>query len=226
MGPEPTTDTFTLIEYGEREVIPGNALVAQGDNAFAPLKRFGAGFLNRLHCARMKSPALREFTCVDTPGVLSGKKQGLEGRKYDFKGVSDWFAERASRILVLFDVRKLDISDEFSEMVKMLGKHAGKVRVLLNKCDAVSTRELLHVYGALMFQLGPVIATPEVPKLFLSSFWDRPLQTNGEEMLNLMSEEKIKLIHDMGQINRSHRHACVEDFARRASFVKVHALLV
>jgi EH domain-containing protein 1 len=42
-------------------------------------------------------------------GVLSGEKQRM-GRAYDFTSITKHFAERADRILLLFDAHKLDIS--------------------------------------------------------------------------------------------------------------------
>ena len=57
---------------------------------------------------------------------------------------------------------KLDISDEFREVVRALDGQHDKVRCLLNKADAVDADELFRVYGALMWSLGKVVNTPEV----------------------------------------------------------------
>ena len=37
-----------------------------------------------------------------------------------------WLAERADRILVLFDAHKLDISDEFSQILNIIKPHSEK----------------------------------------------------------------------------------------------------
>ncbi len=37
---------------------------------------------------------------------------------YDFPEIIEWFAERADRILLLFDAHKLDISDEFKSAIE------------------------------------------------------------------------------------------------------------
>ena len=51
---------------------------------------------------------------------------------------------------------KLDISDEFEEVLKSLDGNHDKVRCLLNKADQVAPQELFRVYGALLWSLGKV----------------------------------------------------------------------
>lgn len=84
--------------------------------------------------------------------------------------MAEWFAERADLILLLFDAHKLDISDELKRVIEVLRPHDDKVRVILNKADAVSEQELMRVYGALMWSLGKVINTPEVMRVYCGSF--------------------------------------------------------
>lgn len=76
--------------------------------------------------------------------------------------VSQWFARRADVILLVFDPYKLDISDEFKETINSLKGHEDKVRIVLNKADSVTQKQLIRVYGALMWSLGKLIKTPEV----------------------------------------------------------------
>lgn len=48
IGPEPTTDSFIAVMYGENEgSTPGNALVVDPKKPFRKLSRFGNAFLNR-----------------------------------------------------------------------------------------------------------------------------------------------------------------------------------
>lgn len=176
IGPEPTTDRFIAVMYGEKEgVIPGNALVVDPKKHFRPLSKFGNSFLNRLQCSQVDSPVLKGISIVDTPGILSGEKQRVD-RGYDFTGVLEWFAERVDRIILLFDAHKLDISDEFRRSIEALRGHDDKIRIVLNKADMIDHQQLMRVYGALMWSLGKVLQTPEVARVYIGSFWDQPLR--------------------------------------------------
>ena len=84
---------------------------------------------------------------MDTPGILSGEKQRTS-RGYDFTGVLKWFADRADRILLLFDAHKLDISDEFKLSIEALHGNDDKIRIVLNK---VKNCENYNLYFTLTF---------------------------------------------------------------------------
>ena len=48
IGPEPTTDTFHVVDYGEEDgKIPGNVLAVDNKKPFTQLKQFGGTFLSR-----------------------------------------------------------------------------------------------------------------------------------------------------------------------------------
>ena len=73
IGPEPTTDKFIAVVYGEEgsPVIKGNSLTGVSDLPFAGLSTFGGSFLNKFEAAIVDSPRLKSMTIIDTPGVLS-----------------------------------------------------------------------------------------------------------------------------------------------------------
>lgn len=176
IGPEPTTDGFIAVMYGDTErVIPGNALVVDSKKPFRPLSKFGNAFLNRFQCSQQPSTVLKGLSIIDTPGILSGEKQWV-GRGYDFTGVLEWFAERVDRIILLFDAHKLDINDEFRRSIEALKAHDDKIRIVLNKADMVDHQQLMRVYGALMWSLGKVLGTPEVARVYIGSYWNEPLR--------------------------------------------------
>lgn len=81
-----------------------------------------------------------QVAIVDTPGILSGAKQRFE-RNYNYVEVTEWFANRADLILLLFDPYKLDISDEFKAIIQLLKGHDDKVpaSAILGNCLKVDT---------------------------------------------------------------------------------------
>ena len=224
IGPEPTTDRFVAVMHSEDDrVIPGNVLAADPTKQFRTLERFGNSFLQRFECSAANSPVLEGITLIDTPGVLSGEKQRT-ARGYDFEGVIEWFAQRSAMIILLFDAHKLDISDEFRRCIASLKGNEEKIRIVLNKADLVTTQQLMRVYGALMWSLGKVLSTPEVARVYVGSFWDRPLHV--DDMRKLFEAEEEDLFHDMQQLQRRDATRKVNDLIRRARLAKVHCFVI
>ncbi|XP_060519036.1 EH domain-containing protein 1-like isoform X2 [Cylas formicarius] len=224
IGPEPTTDKFIAVMYGENEgVIPGNALVVDPKKQFRPLSTFGNAFLNRFQCSLLKSPVLKGMSVIDTPGILAGEKQRID-RGYDFTGVLEWFAERVDRIILLFDAHKLDISDEFRRSIEAVRGHDDKIRIILNKADMVDHQQLMRVYGALMWSLGKVLQTPEVVRVFIGSFWDQPLSYDMNR--KLFEDETQDLFRDFQSLPKNSALRKLNDLIKRARMAKVHALII
>jgi len=139
VGPEPTTDRFTAILYGQDDkIIPGAALCSQNFRPFTGLNPFGNNFLSRMEGVELNSAILHNVTLIDTPGILSGAKQ--RNRSYDYDAVMRWFAERADLIIIMFDAHKLDISDEMKQVIELMIPHLDKIRIVLNKADTISTQ--------------------------------------------------------------------------------------
>jgi GTPase SAR1 family protein len=224
VGPEPTTDRFVAVMHGDDDqVIPGNAVAADPNKQFQTLQKFGNAFLQRFECSTTASPVLEGITIIDTPGVLSGEKQRT-ARGYDFEGIIEWFAQRSAMIILLFDAHKLDISDEFHRCIKALKGNEEKVRIVLNKADMVTPQQLLRVYGAQMWSLGKVLSTPEVARVYVGSFWDRPLEI--DDMRKLFEAEEQDLFQDIQQLQRRDATRKMNDLIRRARLAKVHCLVI
>ncbi|XP_016400070.1 EH domain-containing protein 4-like [Sinocyclocheilus rhinocerous] len=218
IGPEPTTDGFIAVMYNENEgIVPGNALVVDPKKPFRKLNAFGNAFLNRFICSQMPNQVLQSISIIDTPGILSGEKQRIS-RGYDFSEVLRWFGERVDRIILLFDAHKLDISDEFSQAIKAFRGQDDKIRVVLNKADQVDTQQLMRVYGALMWSLGKVINTPEVVRVYLGSFWAKPLQ--NAENRHLFEAETQDVFRDIQSLPRNAALRKLNDLIKRARLAK------
>jgi hypothetical protein len=210
---------------GESErLLPGNAATVQAELPFSGLSHFGTSFLSKFAVAFTDSSLTENITLVDTPGVLSGDKQRL-GRSYDFAKVVEWFAQRSDMILLLFDAHKLDISDEFRNVIQVLKGHDEKIKIVLNKADSITNQQLMRVYGALMWSLGKVINTPEVMRVYVGSFWN---PASDFERLNhdLISTEHQDLIEDLKNLPRQSAIRKVNELVKRARLVRVHAYII
>lgn len=228
IGPEPTTDRFVVVMSGPDErSIPGNTIAVQADMPYSGLTSFGTAFLSKFECSQMPHPLLEHITFVDTPGVLSGEKQRTQ-RSYDFTGVTSWFAAKCDLILLLFDPHKLDISDEFKRVIGSLRGHDDKIRVVLNKADQVDTQQLMRVYGALLWSLGKVLNTPEVMRVYIGSFNDKPVNEAaigpiGKELFEM---EQDDLISDLKDIPKKACDRRINEFVKRARAAKIHAYII
>lgn len=228
IGPEPTTDRFVVVMSGPDErSIPGNTIAVQADMPYSGLTTFGTAFLSKFQCSQMPHPLLEHITFVDTPGVLSGEKQRTQ-RSYDFTGVTSWFAAKCDLILLLFDPHKLDISDEFKRVIGSLRGHDDKIRVVLNKADQVDTQQLMRVYGALMWSLGKVLNTPEVMRVYIGSFNDRPVNEAaiGPIGKELFEREQDDLLSDLKDIPKKACDRRINEFVKRARAAKIHAYII
>lgn len=224
IGPEPTTDRFTVLLNGpEERTIPGNALSVHADLPFRGLERFGVSFLNRFEGSQLPSSVLRSVTLVDTPGILSGEKQRVN-RGYDFTKVVSWFAERADLIILLFDAHKLDISDELKGTIDAVKGHEDKIRCILNKADQIDRQQLMRVYGALLWSLGKTISSPEVVRVYCGSFWQEPLKNldNAE----LFEQEEKDLMKDLAILPRQSAVRKINELVKRIRKVKTLAYVI
>jgi len=224
IGPEPTTDRFEVISHGKEDnKVPGNVLAVDGTKQFGKLQKFGGAFLSRFEGIETDSDVLKSLTLLDTPGILAGEKQSVN-RGYDFTQVLKWFAERADRILLLFDAHKLDISDEFKSAIDAIKGEGDKIRIILNKADMLKKQQQMRIYGALMWSLSKILNSPEVPRVYVGSFWSEPLQNDDNR--ELFEQEQDDLISDLKSLPRNATIRKMNDLIKRTRAVKVHAQVI
>jgi len=155
---------------------------------------------------------------IDSPGILAGEKQNCD-RGYNYVEVLEWFASRVDLVLVLFDAHKLDISDELRRAIEALGRFDEKIRIILNKADGVDGQELMRVYGALMWSLGKVLVAPEVPRVYIGSWWDG--QLGNASFRTLFELEEQDLFKDFRLMPRSAALRKLNDLIKRARLARV-----
>ncbi|EED91328.1 eh domain-containing protein, partial [Thalassiosira pseudonana CCMP1335] len=228
IGPEPTTDKFMALFYGgdkdKDSSDDGNTLTVTRNLPFSSLSQFGSAFLNHFVGSSSSSPLLKRITFIDTPGVLSGEKQRIN-RTYDFAQVAKWFADRSDLILLLFDAHKLDISDEFKNVIDTISQHNGdKIRCVLNKADAVTREQLVRVYGSLMWSMGKIFDSPEVVRVYTGSYWNGSLVNNDFE--HMFEKDEQLLVRELVDLPRCAAERKVNQMVNRIRLVKVHACIL
>lgn len=221
---DPITDRFITLIFDENErTIPGNALVDDPKHQFRSLASFGNAFLNHFQCSKVSSAILQNLTIVDTPGILTGENRN-DDRGYDFVGVLKWFAERVDRIVMVFDSRKLDISEEFRRSIDVLHDYDEKIRIVLNVADVTDNGELMRIYGALMWSLGRVLNSPEVVRVYIGCFGDQPLRFNGDRQL--FEDDGKCLLEDLQSTMRYSTMRQLNDLVKRARLAKINAYIM
>ena len=225
IGPEPTTDRFVAVMNGKAEGDARERCCHGLFKAVQSLEQVWKRLLKQVRSESMPVPNTQRYLlCRYSRGPL-GEKQRI-GRSYDFAALIEWFATRADRILLLFDAHKLDISDEFRRSIEMLKGHDDKIRVVLNKSDRVSNQQLMRVYGAMMWSLGKVVRSPEVLRVYISSFWDKPYADVGASNADLFDKERNDLLADLRSLPRNSAVRKINELIKRSRLCKVHALLV
>ncbi len=172
IGPEPTTDRFTILQYGKKDqLMKGDAFIREKNQArFSAAKKLGSEFVNSIQGAWSDSKFLLNYSIVDTPGMLSNGKD--TPRSYDMQDALHFFAEEAAIIIFMFDVSKVDINKETHNAFQVLSPYYDKIRFVLNKAHEKPMSDLLHIYGAMLWHLGLVYQKTEVPHIYLTSFPD------------------------------------------------------
>ena len=75
-----------------------------------------------------------------------------------------------------------------------------------------------------MWSLGKVMATPEVPRVYVGSFWDQKREKNDNSAL--FEREENDLLQELESLPIRAPLRKLNDFIRRAALAKVHALIM
>ena len=118
----------------------------------------------------------------------------------------------------------MDISDEFKRSIEVLRRNDEKIRIVLNKADMIDSQQLMRVYGALMWSLGKVLHTPEVSRVYIGSFWDKPFQYDF--FRRLFELESQDLFKDLQSLPKNAALRKLNDLIKRCRLAKVHAYIM
>jgi len=99
-----------------------------------------------------------------------------------------------------------------------------KIRVVLNKADGIGGQQLMRVYGALMWSLGKVMGTPEVIRVYIGSFWDKPYKNIENE--KLFKAEQQDLLDDLNLLPRNATIRKVNELVKRARTLRAHMFVM
>jgi hypothetical protein len=119
---------------------------------------------------------------------------------------------------------KLDISDELSAVIKIMKGNEDKIRVVLNKADAISVQQLMRVYGALMWSLGKVFETPEVCRVYIGSFWANP--PANPDTRDLLQAEMDDLLEDLRELPKQSAVRKVNELVKRMRLLRAHTYIL
>ncbi|CAG9532371.1 unnamed protein product [Cercopithifilaria johnstoni] len=227
IGPEPTTDCFTVIYHSANaSTVMGTSLASDNTLPFQSLNMFGSSFLTRMRGATLPAKLLEYITFMDTPGILSGQKQ-RSSRGYDFASVVNYIAGKVDMIVLLFDTSKLDISDEYKQVIQCLKGNEEKIKIVLNKADQVGAAELIRVRGALMWSLSRILESPEVPKVFIGSFCTEDSRDAiSSEVHEIFTQEYIDFFDELKLLPSGCNVRKLNDVIKRAKKLKIHALIM
>ncbi len=85
-------------------------------------------------------------------------------------------------------------------------------------------KELMRVYGALMWSLGKVFGTPEVARVYVGSFWDQAHRYETNQ--RLFYAEERDLFTDLQSLSRSATLRKVNDLIKRVRTLRAHAQIM
>jgi len=100
----------------------------------------------------------------------------------------------------------------------LLQGREAQIRIVLNKADSLEFHELMRVYGALFWNLSPLINVTEPPRVYVGSFWSIPF--SGQTVHHdLFHREEVLLLQDLYSV-------VVGAIETRLALVRQHAVRV
>lgn len=226
----PATDKFfAILEEEKDDEIPGTSLVNNTSQPFTSLKAsFSDNFLQNFHGATMRSRGegdiLEDLIVIDSPGTLDSDG----GRNYNYPGAMGWFARRAALIVIFFDVNKMGVSREMTQVLDSIQGNEEKIRIVFNKADTVPVMDLTDSLSGLQFNLAKSMPTPEVPKVYVTSLDSLAHEYKGssQEHHDRFARDKEHLLQDIDRVRHNTYSRKINLLDKRARMVRNHAYVM
>ncbi|XP_047510829.1 sarcalumenin-like [Pieris napi] len=220
-GAEPSPAYFNILMHGkDPEVLDGTQLAA--DWTFSGLQKFGQGLEERLRGLRYPSKLLEKVNIVEIPGILEVRKQ--VSRVFPFNDACQWFIDRADIIFLVYDPSKLDVGPETEAILDQLKGRESQTRIVLNKADIVKPEELMRVQSALIWNISPLMSSPQPPVMYTVSLWSMPFEVSAP--VRLLQAQERELLRDLRQAIDRRIENKIASARRFAVRVRNHAKMV
>uniref|UniRef100_A0A0K0F5M2 Dynamin_N domain-containing protein n=1 Tax=Strongyloides venezuelensis TaxID=75913 RepID=A0A0K0F5M2_STRVS len=219
IGPEPTTENFTVLTYGDEEkVIDSNTIICMQDYQFRQVESFGQQFLNKFQQVEVPSEILKSVNIIDTPGIYENTDEEGTGVGYQYNKVLRYFCQRVEMIVVLFDVNRLGSC--VPKIMKLLEPFKEKIKVILNKSDTISPDSLLKVRENLLWQLAKVINTYDIVNLYYGSYWDYDYDETF--MTTIIKKDQKEFEKDINEFAKHFKNTRIGQIQKRARKIRFY----
>lgn len=220
-GAEPSPAYFNILMHGkDPQVLDGTQLAA--DWTFSGLQKFGQGLEERLRGLKHPSKILEKVNIVEIPGILEVRKQ--VSRVFPFNDACQWFIDRADIIFLVYDPSKLDVGPETEAILDQLKGRESQTRIVLNKADSVKPEELMRVQSALIWNISPLMSSPQPPVMYTVSLWSMPYE--GGAPVRLLQAQERELLRDLRHAIDKRIENKIASARRFAVRVRNHAKMV
>jgi len=97
-------------------------------------------------------------------------------------------------------------------------------RCVLNKADQIDASNLVKVYGALLWNVGKVLRTPEVARVYISSFWDQEYRFQDHQQL--FDEDKAAILRELRALPHTSLLRRIDALVARVQRLKTHLYIL
>eukprot|EP00930_Biecheleria_cincta_P084489 TRINITY_DN73950_c0_g1_i1.p1 TRINITY_DN73950_c0_g1~~TRINITY_DN73950_c0_g1_i1.p1 ORF type:complete len:453 (-),score=57.71 TRINITY_DN73950_c0_g1_i1:197-1519(-) len=225
-----TTKKFRIVTFNQRsseDTTPGQNLAHE----FPQLNTLDPECLDQLECVRLPNDILKDLIFIDTPGfTFDNYTEGTPLRK-----MLEWFLPLAGRILIFFDVVKLDVPSTLGELLggacssHRSGELMQKMHVVVNKAEEETANALFTTINEFNFKLGQIIGKRDPsPALHVGSFWsgtkDKPRKLD-HHLSESFRDYENQLIDSLSSLPKDKEQNLLKELIKRAQRIKAHAYL-